>query len=105
MRKLARIRLHVSLLLLTLLSLGLAGGARPPTVAAADRPVIYLTFDDGPSVPYTGQVLTLLTRYHAQATFLSSASTRAPIPACCRPSCARAPRSATIPSIIARWPA
>ncbi|MEP7199334.1 MAG: polysaccharide deacetylase family protein, partial [Chloroflexota bacterium] len=31
--------------------------------------VIYLTFDDGPSKPYTAQVLDLLARYHARATF------------------------------------
>jgi len=34
-----------------------------------DRPVVYLTFDDGPHPVYTPQVLALLERYHAQATF------------------------------------
>jgi peptidoglycan/xylan/chitin deacetylase (PgdA/CDA1 family) len=32
------------------------------------RPIVYLTFDDGPS-DYTPQVLSLLARYDAQATF------------------------------------
>jgi peptidoglycan/xylan/chitin deacetylase (PgdA/CDA1 family) len=31
--------------------------------------VLYLTFDDGPSVQYTPQVLALLQRYHAHAVF------------------------------------
>lgn len=31
--------------------------------------VIYLTFDDGPRQPYTSQVLALLARYRAKATF------------------------------------
>jgi peptidoglycan/xylan/chitin deacetylase (PgdA/CDA1 family) len=31
--------------------------------------VVYLTFDDGPSTVYTPQVLNLLDRYHAKATF------------------------------------
>jgi peptidoglycan/xylan/chitin deacetylase (PgdA/CDA1 family) len=34
----------------------------------ADR-VIYLTFDDGPHPPYTGQILETLARYNARATF------------------------------------
>jgi peptidoglycan/xylan/chitin deacetylase (PgdA/CDA1 family) len=37
-----------------------------PEVAAG---VVYLTFDDGPTPPYTAQVLDLLHRYDARATF------------------------------------
>jgi peptidoglycan/xylan/chitin deacetylase (PgdA/CDA1 family) len=34
-----------------------------------DRPVVALTFDDGPHPPYTGQVLDVLERYGVPATF------------------------------------
>lgn len=34
-----------------------------------DAKVIYLTFDDGPWVPYTQQILDILAKYDAQATF------------------------------------
>ena len=46
------------------------GGARivPPQVSAPKK-VIYLTFDDGPSKPWTQQILSVLARYHAHATF------------------------------------
>jgi peptidoglycan/xylan/chitin deacetylase (PgdA/CDA1 family) len=40
----------------------------PPHVLAQNK-VIYLTFDDGPSKPWTLQVLSVLARYHAHATF------------------------------------
>ena len=36
---------------------------------ASPKKVIYLTFDDGPSKPWTLQVLSVLARYHAHATF------------------------------------
>lgn len=39
-----------------------------------ERKVIYLTFDDGPQVPYTGQVLDLLARYGSLATFFVTGS-------------------------------
>jgi peptidoglycan-N-acetylglucosamine deacetylase len=39
-----------------------------PRVPAQNK-VIYLTFDDGPSKPWTLQVLSVLARYHAHATF------------------------------------
>lgn len=49
---------------------GALGGARVvPPQAAASKKVIYLTFDDGPSEPWTVQVLTVLAHYHAHATF------------------------------------
>jgi peptidoglycan/xylan/chitin deacetylase (PgdA/CDA1 family) len=44
-----------------------ASSARP---AASDR-VVYLTFDDGPDRRYTPQVLDLLRRYDAHATFFA----------------------------------
>lgn len=40
----------------------------PATPTPADRQ-IYLTFDDGPLPPYTGQILDLLAQYKAKATF------------------------------------
>lgn len=40
-----------------------------PDAAASKSKVIYLTFDDGPSRAYTPEVLALLARYHAHATF------------------------------------
>jgi peptidoglycan/xylan/chitin deacetylase (PgdA/CDA1 family) len=33
------------------------------------KPILYLTFDDGPAVPYTQQMLDLLTQYDAAGTF------------------------------------
>jgi peptidoglycan/xylan/chitin deacetylase (PgdA/CDA1 family) len=46
---------------------------RTPTTAETPVPeedkVVYLTFDDGPTPPYTGEVLDLLAMYDAQATF------------------------------------
>jgi peptidoglycan-N-acetylglucosamine deacetylase len=33
------------------------------------RPIVYLTFDDGPAMPYSQQILDLLARYDARATF------------------------------------
>ncbi len=40
-----------------------------PTHSAEDQPIIYLTFDDGPSSVFTPQIVDLLARYDAQATF------------------------------------
>lgn len=37
--------------------------------APSSAPIIALTFDDGPSPQYTPEILQLLTRYHAHATF------------------------------------
>jgi peptidoglycan/xylan/chitin deacetylase (PgdA/CDA1 family) len=61
----------VALLLLLCLA---AAAFRPPAAAAISRvpttvPVVALTFDDGPSVPYTGRILDLLLQAHARATF------------------------------------
>ncbi|MEI2689589.1 MAG: polysaccharide deacetylase family protein [Anaerolineae bacterium] len=36
---------------------------------AEGQPILYLTFDDGPSPVYTAQIVDLLQRYDAQATF------------------------------------
>lgn len=41
----------------------------PPSRPAATDKVLYLTFDDGPDPRWTPQVLALLARYHATATF------------------------------------
>ncbi len=43
-----------------------------PANALDDKPTIYLTFDDGPSV-YTSQVLDILDRYDIKATFFVTA--------------------------------
>jgi peptidoglycan/xylan/chitin deacetylase (PgdA/CDA1 family) len=41
-----------------------------PTYRGTDsEPVIYLTFDDGPHLPYTQQIFELLSKYNARATF------------------------------------
>jgi peptidoglycan/xylan/chitin deacetylase (PgdA/CDA1 family) len=40
-----------------------------PEQTAAGQPILYLTFDDGPDQRYTPQILDLLARYNAQATF------------------------------------
>ncbi|MGB5756861.1 MAG: polysaccharide deacetylase family protein [Acidimicrobiales bacterium] len=52
------------------MSTTLVGGAfiSPSPAAAAPRPVLYLTFDDGPG-PYTTQFLDLLGRYGIRSTF------------------------------------
>ncbi|RPJ38713.1 MAG: hypothetical protein EHM35_03890, partial [Planctomycetaceae bacterium] len=47
---------------------GLAQLLSIPTYTDDGRPIVYLTFDDGPS-DYTQQVVALLARYGAQATF------------------------------------
>ncbi|HEX3004771.1 MAG TPA: polysaccharide deacetylase family protein, partial [Angustibacter sp.] len=52
---------------------------RPHRADAASRPpvtgkVLYLTFDDGPDPHWTPQVLALLARYHARATFFEVGS-------------------------------
>ena len=55
----------------------LSPGSEPPVtsttvagpVAAPDRPVVYLTFDDGPHPTQTPEVLDILGRYGARATF------------------------------------
>lgn len=47
----------------------------PPRATTADgHPVAYLTFDDGPSPTWTPQVLALLARHHAHATFFAIGS-------------------------------
>jgi peptidoglycan/xylan/chitin deacetylase (PgdA/CDA1 family) len=43
--------------------------AQLPERTAAGEPIVYLTFDDGPDGRYTPQILDLLARYNAQATF------------------------------------
>jgi peptidoglycan/xylan/chitin deacetylase (PgdA/CDA1 family) len=44
-------------------------GGRPVYRGAGDEAVVYLTFDDGPYAPYTQQILDLLAKYNAKATF------------------------------------
>ncbi len=41
----------------------------PPTHTSAGGPIVYLTFDDGPYDKFTPQVLEILARYEASATF------------------------------------
>lgn len=40
-----------------------------PVAAATPPKVVYLTFDDGPSMPYTGDLLDILAKADAQVTF------------------------------------
>lgn len=47
------------------------GGSGGPLVPNVDGQVVYLTFDDGPHPTYTPQVLDLLAKYKAKATFFS----------------------------------
>lgn len=46
-----------------------ASTAHLPTPPSATDNILYLTFDDGPSVPYTQQILDILARHEAHATF------------------------------------
>ena len=46
---------------------GFTAPVEPPSGSA--RPVVHLTFDDGPQPQWTPQILAVLARYHARATF------------------------------------
>jgi peptidoglycan/xylan/chitin deacetylase (PgdA/CDA1 family) len=46
-----------------------AAAITPVAPAQAATKYVYLTFDDGPSAPYTSQIVTILARYSARATF------------------------------------
>ncbi len=48
--------------------------ADPAPAAAASKPVVYFTFDDGPDASVTGRVLDTLARHNAQATFFVTGS-------------------------------
>ena len=63
--------LHRSIVIITLVSLVLviSSAGSLHRSSAATRPVMYLTFDDGPDATYTPQILNLLDRYNAKATF------------------------------------
>jgi len=52
----------------------------PPAPPAGDGKTIYFTFDDGPSVGWTTQVLAILARYQARATFfmIGASAARSP---------------------------
>ncbi|MGH3647594.1 MAG: polysaccharide deacetylase family protein [Micromonosporaceae bacterium] len=65
---LLRVR-RVAVLLLALVLGGLTVAVTPPAPAEAERPWVYITFDDGPHSKYTGQVLDILSQYGARATF------------------------------------
>ena len=62
-------RLASTLLVAVALMVATGGSPSRPAGAGNARPVAYLTFDDGPNPYYTPQVLDLLDRYHARATF------------------------------------
>jgi peptidoglycan/xylan/chitin deacetylase (PgdA/CDA1 family) len=51
------------------LTLDARSPATKPTAPATPHKVVYLTFDDGPSTTYTRQILAILDRYDAKATF------------------------------------
>lgn len=44
-------------------------GSSSPAAQAAAEKVVYLSFDDGPSSPYTSQILDVLSKYRVRATF------------------------------------
>jgi peptidoglycan-N-acetylglucosamine deacetylase len=52
-------------------AIGLVAVAAPVQAVAADvaKPVLYLTFDDGPNAQFTPRILDLLDKYQAKATF------------------------------------
>ena len=54
---------------MALLSAAQTSKTSQPDAASSKSKVIYLTFDDGPSRTFTPQVLALLARYQAHATF------------------------------------
>jgi peptidoglycan-N-acetylglucosamine deacetylase len=58
-------------LVVALLAIALAVVAAPAPAGAADsaKPALYLTFDDGPNARFTPQILDLLDKYQAKATF------------------------------------
>ncbi|MFJ4190887.1 polysaccharide deacetylase family protein [Kitasatospora sp. NPDC089509] len=70
--------------LAALLTAGL-GLAVPASAASSPAPtapkVVYLTFDDGPSPQYTAQILAVLARYGAPATFFETGQNVAANPA------------------------
>ena len=47
-------------------------GTAPAAPAQAASKYVYLTFDDGPSTQYTPQIVKIVTRYHARATFFET---------------------------------
>ncbi|HEX8217697.1 MAG TPA: polysaccharide deacetylase family protein [Chloroflexia bacterium] len=57
------------LLILVAAAFGTQAGTTPAARASQATKTVYLTFDDGPHPKYTPQVLDLLTRYNARATF------------------------------------
>ncbi|MBQ8381570.1 MAG: polysaccharide deacetylase family protein [Clostridia bacterium] len=69
------IRRRIGALLLTILTLGLTlprGNAVPITAKENGSPKrIALTFDDGPSTRYTGEILDILKEYGVKATFFT----------------------------------
>ena len=58
--------------------------AKPTEAAAAPKPIVYLTFDDGPDATVTGRVLDTLDRHNAQATFFVTGSRVPSYPAVAR---------------------
>ena len=68
---------------LVLVSLGFTA-MTPTAVAAAPKPVVYFTFDDGPDASVTGRVLDILDRHDAKATFFVTGSRVGSYPAVSR---------------------
>jgi len=57
---------------------------RPTAAAAAPKPVVYFTFDDGPDSSVTGRILDILDRHNARATFFVAGSRVSSYPAVTR---------------------
>jgi peptidoglycan/xylan/chitin deacetylase (PgdA/CDA1 family) len=57
---------------ITIIVPGAVAGLAPAVPAHAAAPYVYLTFDDGPSTPYTSQIAKILTAYRVKATFFET---------------------------------
>ncbi len=64
-----QLRRRLTLIGSVLLLFGHLATLAAPATASAARPSLYLTFDDGPDPIWTPQILDLLDRYNAKATF------------------------------------
>ncbi len=72
-----RVRRTVVAIVMIVAGVGSALGSAmvaPTAAAAAPKPVVYFTFDDGPDASVTGRVLDILARHNARATFFVTGS-------------------------------
>jgi peptidoglycan/xylan/chitin deacetylase (PgdA/CDA1 family) len=69
---------------LVAVSAAFAAAIAPAAPAQAAAKYVYLTFDDGPSTPYTSQIVSILTTYQARATFFETGQNVASYPSITR---------------------